>query len=771
MERVASRPSPVTLAIRLAEFGFAVFPCREVASIEAGIAHRAKSPYTAHGLSEATTDVEQLATWWGQWPGALVGVNCGQSGLVVLDIDRKVVERTGEIVDGFEAIAARGLAVPATLSYTSTSGNGEHHIFAGPVDAPGPAQDVAGLRGVDRRSGGSYVIWAGDVPTSRTEFAAAPAWLLEGSRRQASGAAYEGTVREWLNALPTGPADREAQRVVEELTGVDIKREAMLNAQSRLVSIAAEGRPIGDAIDLARAEYLREPWDTPHHAGEWDVALAGAVRKFGGARKRVSVSTWSGEAAIVAHPSASVVSSDGASGRVWPRSWDDVNLHSHRRLAARFAQLADGRLLWVHGAGWHAWDGSRWASDLGEVAANGTLRALLERSWGEALADPALQRDVKSCNTAAGGKGVLDIASRDPRLFAPEVDADPWILNTRSGTLDLHTLELRPHDPADRITKVTRGVFSPHAAGADWPQFLESTLPDPDVRGFLQRWAGVALIGQVIEHKLVVAIGSGRNGKGVLANAIGHALGDYAGILPSSLLTANKYGETGSDLAAMADLRGVRWVVASEVQKGSRLNEERMKRLTGGDPLKARQLYQAFVTFQPSHSITMLANDLPEADSAATAVWARILAVPFTESFHGREDGGLADRLAGAADEVLTWAVEGLRDYRDRGSRLDPPVAVRSRTDRYRADNDPVRRFVAEECDLGAEHEVMKGVLFAAYNAWAAVNRAPQFTATKLGTEIKAVAGVGERKSGSHRYTGIELKDPTESSSAGKWQR
>ena len=42
-----------------------------------------------------------------------------------------------------------------------------------------------------------------------------------------------------------------------------------------------------------------------------------------------------------------------------------------------------------------------------------------------------------------------------------DLDADPWLLNCANGTLDLHTIALRAHNPADRITKVTHAAYLP----------------------------------------------------------------------------------------------------------------------------------------------------------------------------------------------------------------------------------------------------------------------------------------------------------------------
>ena len=52
-------------------------------------------------------------------------------------------------------------------------------------------------------------------------------------------------------------------------------------------------------------------------------------------------------------------------------------------------------------------------------------------------------------------------------VVVDDIDADPWLFNCANGTLDLRTMELREHNPDDRITKIARAAYTPNAGGAD----------------------------------------------------------------------------------------------------------------------------------------------------------------------------------------------------------------------------------------------------------------------------------------------------------------
>jgi putative DNA primase/helicase len=126
---------------------------------------------------------------------------------------------------------------------------------------------------------------------------------------------------------------------------------------------------------------------------------------------------------------------------------------------------------------------------------------------------------------------VLRVASALPEFACSvdDLDADPWLFNVANGTLDLRTMELRDHDPADRITKVARAAYDGNSPGDVFPRFITQVLPDEQVRGYLQRVTGVSLLGKVAEHILPILTGTGANGKGTWYSAMLWAFGDYGG--------------------------------------------------------------------------------------------------------------------------------------------------------------------------------------------------------------------------------------------------
>lgn len=404
------------------------------------------------------------------------------------------------------------------------------------------------------------------------------------------------------------------------------------------------------------------------------------------------------------------------------------------RIAYLLAERWRGRLLHVYGLGWHYWDGKRWAFD-DKGRAHRAVLEVLETSWKEALTDEKLAKDIRGCMTEPAQRGVLGIAEALPAFAATadELDADPYLLNVANGTVDLRTLELRQHDPADKITKVTGAAFDPDADPSAWNDFLTTVLPDAEVRAFLARFIGVALLGSVVEQVFSIVIGTGANGKGVLYTTLLHALGDYGHVTRPELFMESQTGAHQATPEAVA-LRGARFVVCSESDRNARLGAAVVKQMTGGDPITARALRRDPITFTPSHTIVMVTNWLPRVAGDDPAIWRRMVVIPFAVVIpKEHRDPKLAERLQLSADAVLSWAVAGYADYVQRGS-LEPPPQVQAATDAYQRRSDAITGFIDECCITGPHYQTPFAELFAAWEKYA----------TELGAEPIGKAQFGE---------------------------
>jgi putative DNA primase/helicase len=421
------------------------------------------------------------------------------------------------------------------------------------------------------------------------------------------------------------------------------------------------------------------------------------------------------------------------------------------RMAYRLATAYKHKLLHVHGLGWRYWDGTRWAEDdIG--AAKRAVIDVLRNALAESLNDKPLRKDVQRCESDNGINGVLGIAAALTEFAATvrDLDADPYLLNLANGTLDLRTLQLRNHDPIDRITKLCRGAHHTDTAAPVWDAFLAKVLPDEDVRKFVQRLVGLALLGEVREHILPIYTGTGANGKGTFYKAVLHALGDYASTADPNLFMHRD----GAHPTGEMDLLGKRLIVVSESDENRRLAEATMKRLTGGDPIKARYMRRDFVQFMPSHVPILVTNHLPQVSGDDPAIWRRLRVVPFSVVIpEDEQDKTLDAQLQLEADGILSWAIAGLRDYLERG--LDEPGSVRAATAAYHADSDDIGRFISDQCIVANTVKVSAGELFDAWERWRKLNSAAEISKTAFGKALARRGFTSSDSNGKRWWHGI----------------
>lgn len=118
-----------------------------------------KHPRTANGLDDATIDPDQIREWWGQWPNANIGINCGKSGLLVIDLDTYKDAYSGHNMDLDEE------------TVTAITGGGGTHLFyrLNPSDTFGNGKKDLPV-GIDIRAHGGYVIVAPSLHISGNRY-------------------------------------------------------------------------------------------------------------------------------------------------------------------------------------------------------------------------------------------------------------------------------------------------------------------------------------------------------------------------------------------------------------------------------------------------------------------------------------------------------------------------------------------------------------------------------------------------------------------------
>ena len=299
-----------------------------------------------------------------------------------------------------------------------------------------------------------------------------------------------------------------------------------------------------------------------------------------------------------------------------------------------------------------------------------------------------------------------------------ELDFDPELLNTPDGTFDLTKgLDgVHPHDPDDLITKIT--ACGPGDKGSKlWEDALNTFFcNDQELIDYVQEIVGMAAVGKVYAEHMIIAYGGGANGKSTFWNTIARVLGNYSGKLSAEALTMNCKRNVKPE---MAELKGKRLIIASELEEGTRLNTGMVKQLCSVDPIEAEKKFKDPFHFDPSHTLVLYTNHLPKVSANDDGTWRRLIVIPFNAKIVGNSDiknyGDYLYENAGPA--ILAWVINGAKKAFDKGFKFERPKVVVDAVEAYREENDWLGQFLEEHCDVGAEYEVKSGELYQSYRS------------------------------------------------------
>jgi len=371
---------------------------------------------------------------------------------------------------------------------------------------------------------------------------------------------------------------------------------------------------------------------------------------------------------------------------------------------------------------WLIWDGQRWKRDnAGAIVAR--AKDVARAIYTEAMVEPDPEKQTKIAKWAirsqARDRLTAMVALTESEAGIPvqpeDLDRDHWALNLQNGTLDLRTGELRTHRREDMLTRLAPVAWEPAATCPLWDAFLARVLPDPDIRGYVQRLLGYSLVGEVSEHVLAFLFGAGANGKSVFIKTALGLLGDYGLQGAPELLMLKRDGSIPCDVAELA---GRRLVATVEIDEGRRLAEGLVKQATGGDRIKARFLHENFFEFEATHTLWLAANHRPVVKGTDDGIWRRIKLIPFTVQIpEDEQDRDLLRKLEAERSGILRWAVEGCLAWQNHG--LREPQAVRACTTGYRREQDVLGAFIEECAERDSDYWESTAALYGAYTDWA----------------------------------------------------
>jgi putative DNA primase/helicase len=443
--------------------------------------------------------------------------------------------------------------------------------------------------------------------------------------------------------------------------------------------------------------------------------------------------------------------------------------HGVELLSQSFTDYGNAlRLLAVHGEHlryfsarkkWLIWDGVHYRIDEQDEIRKLTQGVML------AFTEQAAANQHKEAARFALGSCLnthrISSAIREAQPLVPvtpdELDGDPDLLNFQNGVLDFNSFELLPHSPERLITKLVHFDYKPRSSCPRFCAFVERILGP--LATYVQSAIGYTVTGVTSEKVAFLCYGPTNSGKTTFLELFRHLFAEYSTLIMVDALMLRSQ-EDNNSLADLADLRGCRFAMTSETEEGQRLKEGKLKRIVQGQGMiKSARKYENPIQFCETHKLWIDTNHKPLIRGSDDAIWGRLVIIPFERPLSNSEvDPHLPAKLREEAEGIIAWTIEGTRRWRQEGLGKVPQIdAARSE---WRAEMDPIGRFLENCCVLKPEISSAARPLYQEYRRWTSEVGEPPMTETMFG---RRMAEKFEKKKDGHVvYRGVGLKSDCE---------
>lgn len=458
-----------------------------------------------------------------------------------------------------------------------------------------------------------------------------------------------------------------------------------------------------------------------------------------------------------------------------------------------YAAMHRGKFIYVElWSRWLRWGKHHWIEDIDNRHALAAVERVCEEyqrlviekeSWDEESNEAkALRRRLNVLRDMPGRVNLLSCASTidDPLyIHAEKLDKQPYLWACPNGVVDLRTGELSDGTPDQYILNACPVEWKELSEPSPiFMEFLHSCFDgDAEMVDYILRLIGYGLLGVRNDHIWVIFHGPrGRNGKDTLMKIIRKVMGSALAIkISTAMLLQQTFQRSSSqpepDIMA---LRGARVAFASEAEAGQRLAMSKLKDLTGGSIITARGINDKHMTsWEQSHLLFFMTNELPKMNADDEAFWTRLHAVHWPIRFvddpvdpdERPRDPHMLSKLEAELPGILARFVEGCMDYLNNGG-LRPPEKVLAYTKEQREKFDDIGKFMNDACireDLPDNGEWVTRTPVSEFinvcNWWCKVNLGNNYNFTsKRITPTLEHKGIKTKKSSIMYYLGITIK-------------
>ena len=231
----------------------------------------------------------------------------------------------------------------------------------------------------------------------------------------------------------------------------------------------------------------------------------------------------------------------------------------------------------------------------------------------------------------------------------------------------------------------------------------------------LSQWFGYNVVPDMTQEKVMLFIGDPRTGKGTILETLHSMLGKNQYCATSFQALANTHGLsslTGKLAATLGDARTPRRGEADAAL-------QTILQISGGDPVTINPKYITSFDVYLTCRFTIAMNNLPGFSDPAKALVARSIILDFPNSYVGKEDFTLKERMKKEASEgkLINFALRGLKSLREQG-KFTMPKSSAPLLQQLTEITAPVTAFAGECCEKHPKVFVLADQLYEAWACW-----------------------------------------------------
>lgn len=296
------------------------------------------------------------------------------------------------------------------------------------------------------------------------------------------------------------------------------------------------------------------------------------------------------------------------------------------------------------------------------------------------------------------------------------------LVSLQNGLFHTEQKLLLPHSLGFFTLNSLPFEYAPEATCPTWEKFLHDLWAnDQESIDCLQEMFGYILSGDSSQQKFFNLIGPRRSGKGTINKVLVSLLGQHNTVAPQLEELCDTFGLQpwiGKLLASFTDAR------APERNRGAVVSQ--LLRIVGGDTVTVnRKNKEAWSGYLPTR-IVIYSNEALQLTENSNALTGRMIVFKMSNSFYGREDTQLADKLAKELPGIFNWAIEGQqRRIAREGQRFIQPKSGLELLNLMEELGNPISAFITDAMEYDLEGYVDKDAAFVCWRRWCNAKNIP----------------------------------------------